>query len=160
MQNRTRVGSTVHKVRPNYEGCTSLFHDFNHYVNWARQQVGYGKGFHLEKDILVRGNKIYSEDNCVFVPLQINALLLKNNAKRGPYPIGVSKAKDKYAAHCKNGGGVPRKYLGQFGTVEEAFLAYKTFKEKRIKYEAEKWKDQIDQRAYYALMNYEVLITD
>ena len=33
-------------------------------------------------------------------------------------------------------------------------------KEEHIKNMAEKWKDRIDERAYNALMNYEVEITD
>lgn len=160
LQNRTRKVSAVHKTRPLYAGCTSLFRDFQHYADWATQQIGYGKGFHLEKDILIRGNKVYSETTCIFVPLQINALLLKNDAKRGEYPIGVSKAKSKFAAHCKNGDGKPREYLGNFNTTLEAFAAYKKYKEQRIKEEALKWRDQIDPRAFDALLAYEVLITD
>ena len=45
-------------------------------------------------------------------------------------------------------------------TPEEAFQAYKQAKETYIKLQAEKWKDQIDVRAYEALMRYEVLPTD
>ena len=45
-------------------------------------------------------------------------------------------------------------------TPEEAFLAYKKDKEAYIKDVANKWKDKIDPRAYEALMNYEVEITD
>lgn len=157
---RTRKGSVVHKKRPHYVECTSLFKDFQHYASWATQQIGYGKGFHLEKDILFRGNKVYSEDTCVFVPIHLNALLLRNNAKRGLWPIGVSCERGKFVAHCKNGSGKKREYLGRYDTVEEAFAAYKKYKEQRIKDEAEKWKDQIDPRAYAALLAYEVLITD
>ena len=51
-------------------------------------------------------------------------------------------------------------YLGMFKTVEEAFQAYKQAKEAYIKEVANKWKDQIDNRVYKALMNYQVEITD
>ena len=47
-----------------------------------------------------------------------------------------------------------------FNTELEAFNAYKTAKESFIKEQANKWKSQIDNRAYNALMNYEVEITD
>jgi hypothetical protein len=43
----------------------------------------------LDKDILYKGNKIYSPDTCVFVPQEINALFVKNDANRGDLPIGV-----------------------------------------------------------------------
>ena len=39
-------------------------------------------------------------------------------------------------------------------------LAYDTAKESFVKEQAEKWRGQIDDRAYNALMNYEVMIDD
>ena len=51
-------------------------------------------------------------------------------------------------------------YLGRFDTEIEAFNAYKVAKELYVKELANKWKDQIDERAYYALMSYQVEITD
>ena len=51
-------------------------------------------------------------------------------------------------------------HLGLFNTELEAFKAYKTAKESFIKEQAEKWKSQIDPRAYEALMNYQVEIND
>ena len=50
--------------------------------------------------------------------------------------------------------------LGVYNTPGEAFLAYKQAKEAYIKEVANKWKDQIDPRAYNALINYQVEITD
>ena len=50
--------------------------------------------------------------------------------------------------------------LGYFKTEIEAFNAYKTAKESFVKEQAEKWKGKIDERAYNALMNYRVEITD
>ena len=49
-----------------------------------------------------------------------------------------------------------RKYLGLFETPDEAFLVYKTTKENHLKELAEKWKGEIDERAYKALINYKV----
>ena len=51
-------------------------------------------------------------------------------------------------------------YLGLFKTEIEAFKAYKKAKESFIKEQANKWKSQIDERAYNALMNYTVNIND
>ena len=42
----------------------------------------------------------------------------------------------------------------------EAFNAYKQAKEAFVKEQANKWKDEIDLRAYEALMSYEVNIDD
>ena len=53
-----------------------------------------------------------------------------------------------------------QEHLGCFKTELEAFNAYKVAKESFIKEQAEKWKGQIDDRAYEALINYQVEITD
>ena len=59
-----------------------------------------------------------------------------------------------------NKGKGKREHLGYFKTEVEAFNAYKVAKESFIKEQANNWKDQIDERAYEALMNYAVEITD
>ena len=39
----------------------------------------------LDKDILVKGNKVYSPETCVFVPNRINCLFTKTDKNRGKY---------------------------------------------------------------------------
>ena len=117
-----------------------------------------GEPFHLDKDILVKGNKIYSEDTCCFVPICINNLFTLRGLKRGELLIGVSKKGDRFCASIHKHG--KQKGLGTFDTELEAFWAYKEAKEAYIKELAEKWKDQIDPRVYEALMKYQVEITD
>ena len=51
-------------------------------------------------------------------------------------------------------------WLGSFNTEIEAFNAYKKAKETYIKEIANNFNRQIDPRAYNALMNYRVEITD
>lgn len=117
------------------------------------------KGWALEKDIIKKGNKTYNPDNCCFVPKEINNLMLKSEAVRTDLPIGVSSMPSgNYGAVVSKFGKTER--IGTFCTIEEAFLAYKREKEKYLKQQAEKWKSQIDPRAYEALMNYQVEITD
>lgn len=157
---RCRVGGSRQKVNPRYVGCTNSFNTLEVFTDWAVNQVGYNKGFDLDKDILIRGNKNYSEDTCVFVPQEINSLLISSNSVRGEWPVGVcySKQNSKFkATYTRNGKTV---YLGYFNSPEAAFQAYKTAKEAFIKQQATKWRSQIDPRAYEALMNYEVEITD
>ena len=104
------------------------------------------KGWCLDKDILVKGNKIYSPETCCFVPKGINLLFGKNNAKRGNYPIGVCKFKNKFQATINIKGKTIS--LGHFDTPEEAFEAYKTAKEAYIKEVADEWKDRIEEDVY------------
>lgn len=158
-----RCYSTTNDTRKTYEGCevTSSFRYFPFFKDWCHNQVGFGeKGFALDKDILVKGNKVYSPETCCFVPQEINNLL--TNKKTGSKSIksGVSFNKEcgKYIVRFSKGS--KTKHIGYFVTELEAFLAYKEAKEQQIKVVANRWKDQIDPRVYDALMNWEVDITD
>ncbi len=152
------------KKHPTYIGCevSDNFKSYEYFYEWCHNQIGFGiEGFELDKDLLIKGNKVYSEDSCVFLHKDINLLLVKREASRGKHLIGVSWHKrDKVftAKVSKNKG--KSEHLGYFKTEVEAFNAYKQAKESFIKEQANKWKSQIDERAYNALMNYQVEITD
>ena len=155
--------------RKSYEGCVTSenFKYYPYFKEWCNKQAGFncvddnGKPFSLDKDILVKGNKIYSENNCCFVPSEINAAFTKSNATRGEYPVGVSwnKGLRSFVAQV-NLNSHRQTHLGYFKTAEEAFRAYKEAKESYIKDLAYKYRHQIDVRAYNALMNYQVEVTD
>lgn len=154
---------------PTYTGvsCSTNFKNYSFFYEWYHQQIGAGrrdeKGnkWQMDKDLLVRGNKLYDENACVFIPQRINKLLIKSDATRGCFPIGVSFSKccGSYQAACKKGNG-KSSFLGRYPTQEIAFLAYKTFKEALIKQVANEYRTQLDPRAYQALLNYTVEITD
>ena len=154
---------------PTYAGatCSENFKSFSFFYKWCQEQVGFnntnsnGKRWCLDKDILFKGNKLYSEDTCVFIPHRINSLLIKSNATRGEYPIGVywDNRANKFRVYCEIGG-EPKKHIGYYDTLQEAFVAYKAFKEDIVKQVAEQYRELIDKRAYKALLAYEVEITD
>jgi hypothetical protein len=150
--------------------CSENFKSYTFFYEWCNKQVGFsskdenGKSWHLDKDLLVKGNKVYSEDTCVFVPLRLNLLLVKRDKSRGSLPIGVSWSKTRlaYIAACHIGyeGERKSKNLGGYSSPEEAFQAYKNCKEACIRQAAEQYKAKIDSRVYSALLNYIVSITD
>ena len=152
------------KKYPTYEGCevSDNFKSYEYFYEWCHSQIGFGnEGWHLDKDLLIKGNKVYSEDSCIFIPQEINTLLTKSTASRGEHLIGVywNKTNKAFRARVNKNKG-KQEHLGYFNTEIEAFKAYKEAKESFIKEQAEKWKDKIDERAYKALMNYTVEITD
>ena len=155
---------TYQKKKPTYEGCkvSDKFKSYEYFYEWCHKQVGFdNQDWHLDKDLLTKGNKVYSENTCVFLPREINQVLVKRTASRGEHLIGVywhSKGKAFRAQVNKNKG--KPEHLGSFKTELEAFNAYKTAKESFIKEVANKFKSRIDDRAYDALMNYEVNIDD
>jgi len=153
------------KTYASYIECSvhGSWHNFQNFAKWYDEnfyQIGNEK-ISLDKDILVKGNKIYGPENCVFTPSRINNLFIKGNKIRGDYPIGVTCRDNngRYNAFCNNIQG-HRTSLSVFASPEEAFQAYKNFKEKIIKEVAEKYKFKIPTILYEALLKYEVEITD
>ncbi len=149
------------RKRPTYIGCTvsENFKSYSYFYNWCRNQIGFDQGgFQIDKDLLIRGNKLYSEATCLFLPLQLNSLLINSGAVRGNLPLGVSANRGKFLVRLSKE--AKSNHIGRFDTPNEAFAAYKQAKEAHIKLQAEKWKAHIDPRAFAALMAYEVLATD
>ena len=152
------------KKRPTYEDCkcSENFKSYEYFYEWCHKQIGFdNEGWQLDKDLLFKGNKVYSEDSCVFIPSEINTVLIKSTASRGEYLIGLcwDKAKNAFKAQVRKNKG-KSEHLGLFKTEIEAFSAYKKAKEAFVKEQANKFKSQIDPRAYEALMNYKVEIDD
>ena len=161
---RRCYSDTYKKKYPTYIDCkcSENFKSYEYFYEWCHKQIGFGvEGFELDKDLLVKGNKVYSEYSCIFIPTEINTLLVKREASRGECLIGVSWSNTNKAFVArvnKSKGG--SEWLGLFNTEIEAFNAYKAAKESFVKEQAEKWKSQIDDRAYNALMKYEIGIND
>lgn len=152
------------KKRPTYEGCevSDNFLHYEYFYEWCHKQVGFdNEGWQLDKDLLMKGNKVYGESTCIFIPSEINLVLVKCTASRGKHLIGVhwSNTNKAFVAKVSKNKGKPE-HLGYFKTEIEAFKAYKKAKETFIKELANKWKGKIDDRAYNALINYTVDITD
>lgn len=121
-----------HTKRPTYKGCVvcTEWHSFITFKSWMEQQDWKDKV--LDKDILHRGNKKYSPTTCIFVSLQLNALLLNSAASRGKYLLGVSYKKElgKFVARFfKENKEV---YIGLYITEIEAHEAYCKAKAKYI----------------------------
>ena len=148
---------------PTYKSCTvsENFKHYSYFYDWCQSQIGFSSdGWHLDKDLLIKGNKLYSEDSCLFLPPKVNTLILNCKAHRGKLPVGVclEKSSGKFTSDCQYEG--RRKKIGRYSTPQAAFEAYKIFKEAYIKQVAEQYKSQIDPRAYKALLEYEVNIDD
>ena len=153
---------------PTYKGCKveDFFLNFQHMCEWLDENYYEipGEVMHLDKDILCKGNKVYSRETCIFVPQRINKLFTKCDKSRGDNPIGVTpRSSGNYQAHCRDGNGklIP---LGTYSTKEEAFKVYKECKEKIIKETIDLYEGIIAEPHYSrlkeAMYNYKVEITD
>lgn len=157
------------KRNPVYKNttCCSEWLLYENFYEWLYSQKNFekwirGNQWALDKDILIKGNKVYSPQTCSLVPQNVNTLFVKSNIIRGDLPIGVFARGNRYGATCHNPFTNKQTFLGYYDTVEKAFLAYKKYKESLIKQVAQEEfnKGNITEKCYQAMMNYTVEITD
>ena len=153
---------------PTYKDCEveDYLLNFQNMCEWIEDNYYEvpGEKMCLDKDILCKGNKVYSRETSIFVPERINLLFIKNDNDRGDCPIGVTpRESGNYQAYCKNGHGKDVA-LGTYNTKEEAFQVYKQYKEKVIKETIDSYEGRIPEPHYSrlrkAMYNYEVEIDD
>lgn len=140
--------------------CPS-WHNFQKFAGWYySQRYSEDNSFQIDKDLTVIGGKVYSPTNCSFIPMELNALLTANNVNRGDTPVGVclEKSSGKYLSQCNNHYGKEIK-LGRFTSPQEAFIAYKGFKEGLLKELANKYFSggSITQQIKDNLLNLEII---
>lgn len=156
----------VHELQPEYEGCTVCeeWHNYSNFKLWYDENSAwwrmFDEKFEIDKDILIKGNKVYSPETVSFVPKLINSFFVRTVKNDRTYPLGVyyDKDKNKYRA-CVSFMGQSIK-LGTFETVEDAFARYKVYKEDFIKDIAEQYKNRIPDKVYQSMMNWKVEIMD
>lgn len=169
-------GKEYKKQRPTYKDvtCCDEWMYLSNYMKWRNEQPNLiyleqqNQRFELDKDILCKGNTIYSPNTCCLVPTSVNQIFNTHSRHRGDLPIGVTWVSGrKYViAKWQN----PFTQKGEWSTtypstedgIYSAFLEYKTHKEKYIQQLAEQeWqKHTITEPCYYAMKNYQVEMTD
>lgn len=155
-----------------YAGSDSCkeWKDFQVFAQWFEdvKEAGYYQiGWELDKNLLYTDNQIYSPETCVFLPPEVNRILNTKSRCRGELPMGLSynigagkrKKSISVVFSCKE----PEFSLSKVVKVDEieyGFSLYKAAREKYVHYLAEKYKHQLDPKAYKALKEYEVGIDD
>ena len=148
-----RVCTEKHREQfPAYADCEvceewMCYQNFAEWWNKNMYHIGTER-MHLDKDILIKGNKVYSPDTCLIVPQRINMLFMQKPNKYN-LPSGISPmANNRYRADY-NG-----KKVGNYNTLEEAIQAHDNEKRKAIRNIAKEYKPVIPNKLYEALLNW------
>lgn len=163
---RTQAGSVWNSVlqrcysnsyqerHPAYKTCLvdPEWHNFQNFAKWYYEN--YKQDYQLDKDILIKGNKIYSPENCCFVPREINMFFIKLGENNAALPKYIKKEGNKYVVSISVGG--KKIYLGSHISINEAVIASQKGKSIRAKELAEKYKDMVDSRVYEKLINFKI----
>jgi len=118
--------SKYQETHPTYKGCSvsEEWLTFSVFKCWMEDQDW--KGMQLDKDLLFSGNKVYSEETCVFVTSVVNSFTIDCGASRGEWLIGVNwnKRVGKFVSRCRNPLTKKREHLGYFTSDIEAHKAW------------------------------------
>lgn len=104
---------------PTYKGCTVAeeWHDFGVFDTWFKNNypldlANQGIKFQLDKDLKVKGNKIYSSETCVFLPSKVNGFLTNNQSTNTSGFTGVDYSRGRFQARTTDFDTGRRIYLG------------------------------------------------
>jgi hypothetical protein len=117
--------SKFHKNHPTYIGCSVCpeWHKFSNFRLWMIEQKW--EGMELDKDLLVRGNKVYSPDTCCFLPKTVNNIFGGSKKQKNVnLPEGVNMSiHGKYIVRISNPRLFNRHCYLTFSILKEAHLA-------------------------------------
>lgn len=161
----SRCGNYAKVSNPSYNGVevSDNFRSTKYFTEWCISQTGFtdkderGWSFHIDKDLCGDANsRVYSEDVCVFLPAEINGVIQSRYPSKSGLPKGVGyvKPENKYSAIISHKGETTK--LGYFDTPQEAGLVYNEAKRVIIQSLANKWKGRISDKAYEALMSFDL----
>lgn len=151
MMKRVYNPQTESYARP-YRDCSvsEVWHNFQNFAEWCQGQEGFSKnGFQLDKDLLVKGNKVYGPDTCCFLPGHANCAMTGMKHFNTSGYTGVEKNEYGFSAAitmCSVGVSI-----GTFDSAEKASFMYKSIKEAYVRSLAQVYKDSISERAYSAM---------
>jgi len=121
---------SVRKRQPSYDGCTVCdeWKIFSNFKNWMEKQDW--KGREVDKDILVKGNKVYSPETCLMVRTITNtyvqdALSLSENSAMGVQVTFTKAGVPRYRAIAKNPLRNNSESLGTYDTEKECHQAWR-----------------------------------
>ena len=137
---------------PTYRGC-SVDDDWRSFMKFREWYITNHKdGWHLDKDLLLLGNKVYGPKTCVFVPPAINLFLTDHRSCRGALPIGVSldPRSGRFYARAHDGRGRLR-HVGCFNDEREAHEAWALAK-LAVARNMKSLMDGIDERIYLVVV--------
>jgi hypothetical protein len=132
---------------------------FQNFAEWYYKQINrFGEvsfKWHIDKDLTVPGNRLYSAETCAVIPSAVNILMTDHASGRGLYPLGVSsqnKGRSFQAVMTAYG---KYQYIGTYKTILEAQLAYWSAKFEVIRNTAIQYWQYLPEPLAYRLLTFD-----
>lgn len=148
----------VKRSDSSYFNCSvdPIWHNFQNFADWYEAQEHFGMGYHLDKDLLRQGNRIYSPDLCCLIPPEVNAMIVKPARSKSGLPTGVNVVSKGVGFRARLSERGIAKYIGRFDTIDEARAAYVSAKESYVRNSACEWQDKVTIEVYDSLSEWSV----
>lgn len=143
-------------ITPTYQESLvdESWHNFQNFANWYKGYKRKEKGYQLDKDLLVKGNKVYSPENCCLIPSEVNKLIVVSKRSSAMLGTWFDESRGLWRSSLSKNSKVVT--IGWFETELEAHLEYVKQKEIYVRKSAKKWKGVLDDRVFQALTEWTV----
>jgi hypothetical protein len=136
-----------------YAECTVCdeWHCYQTFAKWYEENyyIIDGERIHLDKDILVKGNKVYSPETCMFVPQRINMMFMdKSRVVDSDLPTGIRRSANGFTTMYNT------KWLGICKTLDDAISIYNIEKRIHIKQIIEEYGNKLPSKVRSALLKW------
>lgn len=133
-----------------YIGCSVCdeWKTLSNFKEWF--DANYKEGYEIDKDILIKGNKVYSPETCRFIPRRLNKIFHKH-VHESDGRCGVSHQYKAYIAECRVG---KKRVRRSFDNLKDAANFYKGQRKAAIEKIAKQYLDrrEIDIKLYNAII--------
>lgn len=124
------------------------WHNLQVFGEWILNHPFYGLGYHLDKDLLFKGNRLYSPNTCTLIPDEINIIFKSYNVKNRKVDLPRCVDYEESSGMFRVNGSLDGKavYVGRYKTVCEAERAALDFEQRRWKHLVNKWEGKVEDK--------------
>lgn len=136
----------------NYGDCSVVaeWHNYQTFASWCQTQPEMNFcNSSIEKDIIIKGNKLYSPNTTCFVPIELNVAITGIKHQNSTGKAGVWKFNDSYISEVTMFS--TKASLGRFDNFQDAEYVYREVKQSYIRALAEIYKDRLRADVYEKL---------
>ena len=143
----------THKLKPYYAQCTVCieWQNFSNFRVWFKENAMGDRKVDLDKDIMIKGNTVYSQETCALVTHFTNTIFEERGLDTN---IVLNNSTQKYDVTMIVLG--KNENVGSFDTKEDGKKAYIDYKQDYIRKHAKNCKGKVPNKTYEAMMNWKV----
>lgn len=150
---RCYVKADRHRPYEDAEVCDEWlnFQTFSKWYDEHYYELPNNERLHIDKDVRVKDNRVYSPDACMLVPQSINEVFKRNTKKSVDcdLPETIKRVNNGYKVEFR------AKNLGVYRTVEECLEKYNTAKKEYIKELIGRYNGLIPEDVTESLLNWQ-----